>query len=464
MRRIRPCRYQGGVNERPWFRVLVLQSTERSFVVNSGFRLFISNFVIAILLVMCTSNTVWAQETTVVHAGWLLAVPGTPAQERQSIIIRDGRVDEVFAGFVDINSIDGDVILIDLSDKFVMPGLIDAHVHFMLELGPNEQSFPFFNSKTLVAMRGAGFAKKTLEVGFTTVRDLGGDSESVFALRDAIARGYIPGPRIVAAGTPITATGGHGDSTDSRGHEASTSCNGEDDCLRAVRLAIKNGADVIKIGVTGGVFSNNNTGTGLQMRPEELRIIVETAHSLGRQVAAHAHDADGINAALVAGVDSIEHGSFSDGQSFKLFREMGAFLVPTLIAGERVYQVALNTDILPPAMKEKALQVAPVMVATTRAAHEAGVKIAFGTDSAVAPHGSNPQEFLMLLRAGLTAEESLIAATVNAAALLGLEKEIGSIERHKYADVIAVDSNPLDDLNTMLNVVFVMKSGNVIKQ
>jgi imidazolonepropionase-like amidohydrolase len=423
-------------------------------------------FILAlvVLVAICTSSTASAQQTTVVHAGWLLAIPGTPAQKQQSVVIRNGRIEEVVAGFVDVSSIDGEVNLVDLSEKYVMPGLIDAHVHFMLELGPAEQTFPFLNSKTLIAMRGAGFAKKTLEAGFTTVRDLGGDSESVFALRDAIARGYIPGPRMIAAGTPIAATGGHGDSTDSRGHEASTACNGADDCLRAVRLAIKRGADVIKIGVTGGVFSNNNTGTGLQMLPEELKIIVDTAHSLGRQVAAHAHDAEGINAALVAGVDSIEHGSFSDKQSFKLFRKTGAYLVPTLIAGERVYQVALHTDILPVAMKEKALQVAPVMVATTRAAHQAGVKIAFGTDSAVSPHGSNPQEFLMLSRAGLTAEESLVAATVNAADLLRLSDEIGTIERYKYADMIAMDANPLHDLNTMLNVVFVMKEGNVVKQ
>jgi imidazolonepropionase-like amidohydrolase len=191
-------------------------------------------------------------------------------------------------------------------------------------------------------------------------------------------------------------------------------------------------------------------------------MIVETAHSLGRRVAAHAHGADGINAALEAGVDSIEHGSFADKESFRLFRKTGAYLVPTLIAGETVYQVASNTDMLPPAMKEKALQVAPIMVATTRAAHEAGVKIAFGTDTAVGPHGSNPREFLMLARAGLTPMESLVAATVNAADLLGLQDEIGTLEIGKQADIIATDSNPINDVGAMLDIDFVMKAGKRI--
>jgi imidazolonepropionase-like amidohydrolase len=416
----------------------------------------------ALLAFMLLNGALYAQELTVIHAGWLLPVPGEPAQEQKSIILADGKIVEIRDGFVSEDQFENKVKMIDLSEKFVMPGLIDAHVHFMLELGPKEQTFPFLNSKTLIALRGAGFAKKTLEAGFTTVRDLGGNSESVFALRDAISRGYIPGPRIMAAGTPLAATGGHGDATDERGHEASTACNGADDCLRAVRLAIKRGADVIKIGATGGVFTNSNTGTGLQMQPGELSIIVETAHSLGRKVAAHAHGADGINAALEAGVDSIEHGSFADKESFRLFRKTGAYLVPTLIAGETVYQVASNTDMLPPAMKEKALQVAPIMVATTQAAHEAGVKIAFGTDTAVGPHGSNPREFLMLARAGLTPMESLVAATVNAADLLGLQDEIGTLEAGKQADIIATDSNPLKDIGAMLDIDFVMKTGKQI--
>ncbi len=415
------------------------------------------------LAAMFIANLSWAQETTVIHAGWLLAVPGeTPLQE-QSIVIAEGKILEIRPGYLDSESLEGEVRIIDLSEKYVMPGLVDAHVHFMLELGPREQTFAFLNSKTLIALRGAGFAKKTLDAGFTTVRDLGGDTESVFALRDAIARGYIPGPRILAAGTPLAATGGHGDPTDARGHEASTACNGADDCLRAVRLAVKRGADVIKIAATGGVFTNSNTGTGLQMRPEELQVIVETAHSLGRKVAAHAHGADGINAALAAGVDSIEHGSFADQESFKLFRKTGAYLVPTLIAGETVYQVAANTDMLPPAMREKALQVAPTMLRTTQAAHRAGVKIAFGTDTAVGPHGSNPKEFLMLARAGLTPMESLVAATVNAAELLGLSQEIGTLQAGKDADIIATNFHPLDDIEAMLDVDFVMKAGRVVK-
>jgi imidazolonepropionase-like amidohydrolase len=425
-------------------------------------RRFTSWWFPLVLMILSLSGTVEANETTLIHAGWLLAVPGEAAREHQTVIISNGVIREIRPGFVEPEAIEGKVELIDLSDRFVMPGLIDAHVHFMLELGPKEQTFPFLNSKTLIAMRGAGFAKKTLQAGFTTVRDLGGDSESIFALRDAIARGYIPGPRIIASGTPLAATGGHGDATDARGHEASTACNGADDCLRATRLAIKRGADVIKVGATGGVFTNSNTGTGLQMRPEELKIIVETAHSLGRRVAAHAHGADGINAALKAGVDSIEHGSFADKESFSLFHKTGAYLVPTLIAGETVYQVASNTDMLPPAMKEKALQVAPIMVATTRAAHEAGVKIAFGTDTAVGPHGSNPREFLMLARAGLTPMESLVAATVNAADLLGLQDEIGTLEIGKQADIIATDSNPINDVGAMLDIDFVMKAGKRI--
>jgi imidazolonepropionase-like amidohydrolase len=275
------------------------------------------------------------EHTTVIHAGMLLAVPGDALKSRQSIIIEGNRIARVEDGIVDPASVAGDATFIDLSDKFVLPGLMDMHVHLLGELGPNARLDMLQVTTSMQALKGAMHAKRTLDAGFTTVRDLGGRPEAIYALRDAIDKGYLPGPRIFAAGSSLAATGGHGDVDGVKAElltlwTPETICDGPYDCRRATRYAIKYGADWIKITATGGVLSDTATGTDQQMTEDELREIMDTAHGLGVKVAAHAHGTDGINAALRAGVDSIDHGSFLDRESIRLFRQTGAYLVPKL--------------------------------------------------------------------------------------------------------------------------------------
>ena len=275
------------------------------------------------------------EHTTIIHAGTLLAVPGDVPQNNQSIVIEGGQITRVEDGFIDPSDVSGDVTVIDLSDKFVLPGLMDMHVHLLGELGPNSRTEALQITTSMQALKGAMHAKRTLDAGFTTVRDLGGKPEAIYALRDAIKNGFVPGPRIIAAGSSLAATGGHGDVDGVKAElltlwTPETICDGPYDCRRATRYAIKYGADWIKITATGGVLSDTATGTDQQMTDDELREIMDTAHGLGVRVAAHAHGTDGINAALRAGVDSIDHGSFLDQESISLFRQTGAYLVPTL--------------------------------------------------------------------------------------------------------------------------------------
>jgi imidazolonepropionase-like amidohydrolase len=285
----------------------------------------ISISVIAIALSSLLSTSVLAQ-TQVIHAGTLLAVPGNKALIKQTVVITNGKVSAVKKGFLSVDKFGKDAQLIDLSSSFVMPGLMDMHVHLQGELGPKNDSELVNMSDADILVKSAYFAKKTLMAGFTTVRDLMGKAEQIYALRDGINKGYIDGPRIIAAGTSVAVTGGHGD-VDGMNidllemHTAQTICDGPYDCRRATRRAIKFGADVIKITSTGGVLSDTSTGTGQQMADDELKEVVESAHALGRKVTSHAHAAAGINAALRAGVDSIEHGSYSDKESIKLFKK-----------------------------------------------------------------------------------------------------------------------------------------------
>ena len=304
----------------------------------------------------------------VIHAGTLLTVAGKKPLVKQTLVINDGNITAIKKGFVSTEQIAEDAQLIDLSSSFVMAGLMDAHVHLQGELGPKNDSQSLRMSDADVLMQSTFNAKKTLMAGFTTVRDLGASAEQIFALRDAINKGWVEGPRIIAAGTMVSVTGGHGDvdglSPDILQMRTSeTVCDGPYDCRRATRRAIKFGADVIKITSTGGVLSDTNTGTGQQMADDELKEVVDAAHALGRKVTSHAHAADGINAALRAGVDSIEHGSYANKESVRLFKKSGAYLVPTLMAGDTVVDLAKNTNFMSEAIKAKAIRVGADMTA-----------------------------------------------------------------------------------------------------
>lgn len=408
-----------------------------------------------------------AADTQVIHAGQLLATPGEAPKAEQTVVVEDGRVVAVHSGYRAASEFGSDVELIDLKDQFVMPGMMDMHIHIQMELGPQNDSQKLRMSSADIGMQSVGFARKLLHAGFTTVRDMGNEYTHINALRDGVEKGWIEGPRIIA-GRMIAATGGHGD-IDGMRHDllekytSSTMCNGADDCLRAVREAVKYGADVIKITATGGVLSDTTTGTAQQMTDSEMSTIVDTAHGLGRKVAAHAHAAGGINAALRAGVDSIEHGTYADDESIRLFKENGAYLVPTLLAGDTVVQMAKAGQISSPAISAKALRVGADLVENFGNAYRGGVKIAFGTDSGVSKHGINAQEAVLMHQAGMTEMDVIKSATVVAAELAGMSDSLGTIAEGKHADIIAMDKNPLDDISALTDVSFVMKAGNVYK-
>lgn len=402
-----------------------------------------------------------------IHAGILLADPAAKPASEQTLVITDGKISQVAAGYQSVETIAPGAHYVDLKQAFVMPGLMDMHVHLQGELGPNNDSQRLRMSDADVAMQSAYFAKKTLMAGFTTVRDLGAKPEQIYALRDAIDKGWLDGPRIIASGG-VSVTGGHGD-VDGMSPDlldkftTKTICDGPYDCRRATRRAIKFGADVIKITSTGGVLSDTNTGTGQQMNDDEIKEIVETAHALGRKVASHAHATEGINAALRAGVDSIEHGSYADKESIKLLKKNGAFLVPTLLAGDTVVHMAEESNFMSSAIKQKATRVGADMTANFTRAYEAGVKIAYGTDSGVSAHGINAREAVLMSQAGMSNQDVLISATINGAALINMSDSLGTLAVGKQADIIATLGNPLEDISVLLDVGFVMKGGKVVK-
>ena len=403
---------------------------------------------------------------TFVQAGRVLLDPASGKVETQkTLVVQNGRIVRVADGYV----AEPGAQVVDLKDSFVLPGFIDSHVHITGQQGPTSRLDEVTQSATEQAFVGARHAKRTLMAGFTTVADLGGDNEAVFALRKAIAAGDVPGPRIIAAGSAISVHGGHGDVNGYREDlmhvmRPGSVCTGADDCRRAVREQVWKGADVIKITATGGVLSNTAAGLGQQFSDPELEAIVDAAHRMGRKVTAHAHGADGIKSFIKAGGDSIEHGTWLDDEGIALMKKRGAYLVPTLMAGDFVVGIARGpNNFFTPAQTAKALQAGPLMLDMTRRAHKAGVKIAFGTDTGVSAHGDNAGEFALLVQAGLTPLEAIQAATVNAAAHFDLSNEIGSLAPGKAADIIAVKGDPLADVNTLRQVSFVMKSGQVAK-
>src|SRR5215217_1105043 len=402
--------------------------------------------------------------TMFVQVGRLLADPSTGIVQRdKTLVIRGNRVVEIRDGFV------GEGEIVDLRDDFVLPGLIDSHVHLTGEQNPDSRLEGVTESNADQAFVGARFARRTLMAGFTTVADLGATNESIFALRDAVGRGDVPGPRIIAAGEAVSIHGGHGDVNGYRDDimhmfTGESICSGPEDCMRAVRLQVRAGADIIKITATGGVLSNTAAGLGQQFSDAELAAIVDAAHRMGRQVTAHAHGADGINSFLRAGGDSIEHGTYLDAESIKLLKASGGWLVPTLMAGDFVFREASkpNTYLLP-SQRDKALIAGPLMVEMTRRAYAGGVRIAFGTDTGVSAHGDNAGEFALLVKAGFTPLDAIRSATVGAAEHFGLSALIGSLAPGKQADLIAVKGDPLTDVTELTRVRFVMRGGTVYR-
>ncbi len=405
-----------------------------------------------------------AAELVVVHAGHLMAVPGEGFAEKQTILIEDGKISSISPGYQLPRARSR---VIDLKDSWVMPGLIDSHVHITGENGPNDRIKTFEDTTVDVAFDGATYAMRTLLAGFTTVQDVGGENEAVFGLRDAIARGAVPGPRMRAAGSAVAVTGGHGDFNGYAPRvlalfEGKNICNGPDDCRRAVRQQVKEGADLIKITATGGVLSNTRAGLEQQFTDDEMRAIVEAAHSMGRKVTAHAHGKGGIIAALNAGVDSIEHGTYTDDEVIALFKEKNAVLVPTVLAGATVTGW-VNEPWLPAASREKAAIIGPILVAMLSQAREGGVTVAFGTDTGVSKHGENAKELSLMVEAGYSPEEAIRTATVVASQHVEMADQVGTLETGKFADIIAVEGNPLKNINELLDVDFVMKDGVVYK-
>lgn len=413
--------------------------------------------------------------TTIIHAGSLLAVPGEAPKGRQSVIVSGGKVVEIRDGFVAATALGNtaDIRVVDLSESFVMPGFIDLHVHLTGQAGASRKLDYVTMTDADVALTAQMYAERTLLGGFTTVRDLGSDGTSIFALRDAIKAGKVAGPKIVAAGEAITPTGGHGDAHGFRQEvldalPSTGVCDGADDCRRAVRLQVKRGADVIKVTATGGVLSETATGTGQQFTDEELRAIAETAHSLGRKVTAHAHEAAGIEAALRAGFDSIEHSMWADRDTMNLFRKTGAWLIPTIYpitavgdTPEKMRQGPFKD--MPPPIMEKLLRLGRQPKDMTRLAHEMGVKIALGTDSGVSPHGENANEFIEYVNIGMTEMEALKAGTIDAAEAGGFADEAGSLVAGRAADIVAMPTSPLENIEAVLDVRFIMRDGVVFK-
>jgi len=420
-------------------------------------------------MALVLSSSTYANETrgekttTIIHAGQVLAVPGAKPLSKQSIYISDNKIVKIVSGY----QLEKGASVIDLSDSFVLPGLIDSHVHLRMEFNPNIRLDAVTKRPGDTAYDALVNGRKTLMAGFTSVQDVGGPEE-IFALRDAINAGKVAGPRIRASGRSVSPTGGHGDMHGYRQEildlfHSPTICDGVADCRRATRAAIKAGADVVKITATGGVLSNTAAGVEQQFFNDELEAIVETAKKMGRKVTAHAHGKTGIESALKAGVKSIEHGTYLDVETTALFKKYDAVLVPTVLAGMTVVDWAKNKNWLPPASKAKALEVGPQMLEMLKIAYENGVTISFGTDTGVSKHGENAREFGYMVEAGMSEMDAIKAATVTAANHLEMGGKIGSIEAGKYADIIAVDGNPLTHIEELYDVDFVMKNGVVYK-
>lgn len=402
---------------------------------------------------------------TLIHAGRLISAENNAVREEVTVVVVGDRISAIEPGYLEAGNDDQ---VIDLKEATLMPGLIDMHTHLLYEFGPRSYSEAFFLNPADYALRGAANAQKTLFAGFTTVRDLGDRFNVSISLRNAINRGVTIGPRIFTAAKSIGTTGGHVDPTngfrmgltESPGPEEGV-INGPDDAFKAVRQRYKDGADLIKIAATGGVLSLAKSGQNPQFTNEELAAVMAAAKDYGMAVAVHAHGTEGMKRAVLAGVDSVEHGSFLTEEVRKLMVERGTYLVPTLMAGEWVAEKAKIDGFFPDVVRPKAAAIGPRMLENLRQAHKAGVKIAFGTDSGVSAHGDNSREFELMVEAGMTPMETILSATREAATLLRAIDDFGTVTVGKYADLVAFPGKPDEHIHLMKNPVFVMKGGNV---
>ncbi|WP_447930149.1 amidohydrolase family protein [Sphingopyxis fribergensis] len=400
-------------------------------------------------------------DALVIHAGAVIAIPGEKQLGPSTVVVRDGRIAEILPGYVERP----DARSIDLRDRTLLPGLIDTHVHF--SFSPETKLWSAaIDTPEDVALFAFSNAKRTLEAGFTTVRDVGSDGYSIHALRDAVNDGTVVGPRIFLSGTSLSIVGGHGDMSglNRKATEAlypydyTGACTGGAECALRVREAAKYGADLIKITSTGGIMSQQARGLGQHLSDEELTSIVTTAHSLGLKVAAHAHGGEGVAASVRAGVDSIEHGTYLDEETAKLMAKRGTWLVPTLGLLD-----ARKEGDASPAVQAKMAEARRVAGRNIRLAVRYKVNIAFGTDAGVSPHGQNARQFRHMVEQGpMTPMAALRSATVDAATLLDQSADLGTIEVGKFADMVAVEGDPYRDISVVEHVSTVIKDGRVI--
>jgi imidazolonepropionase-like amidohydrolase len=402
----------------------------------------------------------------VIHAGRLIDGVSPIPRTKVSIVIHDDRIKAIEAGFVT----PADAQIIDLSNATVLPGLIDAHVHLMSGPRGNVIITQVTNTPYDDLLFGVANARKTLLAGFTSVRDVGDYTPAIVALKKATATDEVEGPRMWVAGGILGPTGGHSDARTGLASTVSDPAwedgiiDGRDAAITMVRRRHLEGVDLIKIAPSGGVTSEGDDPNAQLMTDEEIKAVVETAHTLGMKVAAHLHGRSAIDHAVALGVDSVEHGSFAGDESYKLMKAKGTYLVPTLTAGDFIMKVAENyPQMLKPSSVAKALAVAPVMSRNAGNAYKAGVRMAFGTDAGVYPHGDNAQEFGLLVKAGIPPMYAIQMATTNAADLIGDPQDIGSIQAGRYADIVATTGDPLTDITELQHVRFVMKGGVVVK-
>jgi imidazolonepropionase-like amidohydrolase len=405
---------------------------------------------------------------TVIHAGLLIDGRADQPKKTMSIVVDGGKITKIVEGFIKPEAAD---TLVDLREYTVLPGLMDMHTHLMSQFSKDAYTEKFFMEQSDYALRSTVYAKATLMAGFTTVRDLGDNGINSIALRKAIQEGWIVGPRIYTAGKSIATTGGHADPSnglkgDYKRDPGPTEgvINGPEEARKAVRQRYKDGADLIKLTATGGVLSLAASGQAPQFTAEELKAIVETAKDYNMVVTVHAHGAEGMKRAVLAGVDSVEHGTYMTEEIMELMKERGTYWVPTNMAGEWVAKKAAEDGFFPEIVRPKAAAIGPVMKKTFAQGYKAGVKIAFGTDSGVSPHGENAHEFELMVEGGMPPMKALQSATIEAARLLRVEDRLGTIEVAKIADIIAVKGNPLEKIGLMRSVDFVMKDGKIFKQ
>ena len=413
------------------------------------------------------SFSVSAQDSYL-HCGKIIDTDSGKILKNKTIVVSSGKIVAIKNGYVSpVNSED---TVIDLKSKTVMPGLIDLHVHIESEFNPQKYMNAFTANEADIAFGSLQYARVTLMAGFTTVRDLGGSGVNI-ALKNAVAKGKVIGPRIFTAGKAIGTTGGHADPTNGwknslKGDPGPKEgvINSVDEAKKAVRQRYKDGADNIKITATGGVMSIAKNGQNPQFTLEEIKSICDTAKDYGMIVAAHAHGDEGIQRAIIGGVTTIEHGTMMSDKSMQLMIEHGTYYVPTITAGKEVAEKAKIKGYYDELVVPKALAIGPKIQATFKKAYNAGVKIAFGSDAGVYPHGINAKEFGYMNEVGMPAIECIQSATTTNALILGMENDLGQIKEGFIADIVATEDNPLENISTMENVVFVMKEGVVYKK